>query len=103
MPWTESVAMEKRERFVRDALSERYTMSELCARYGVSRRVGYVWPGEVHSCQCIGDEHQYAARCASESALHSANLEYFTWSYASPVNRGAIPNIRCKTVSCARC
>ena len=49
--------MEKRERFVRDALSERYTMSELCARYGVSRRVGYVWPGEVHSCQCIGDEH----------------------------------------------
>jgi transposase InsO family protein len=35
--------MEERERFVRDALSERFTMSALCARYGVSRRIGYVW------------------------------------------------------------
>ena len=43
MPWRESVRMEERERFVRDALSDRYTMSELCARYGVSRRIGYVW------------------------------------------------------------
>ena len=43
MPWKESVRMEERLRFVHDALSDRYTMSELCARYGVSRRVGYVW------------------------------------------------------------
>lgn len=35
--------MEERWRFVRDALSDRFTMSELCARYGVSRRVGYKW------------------------------------------------------------
>ena len=35
--------MEERERFVRDARSDRYTMTELCARYGVSRRIGYVW------------------------------------------------------------
>ena len=40
MPWKESVAMEERLRFVRDAQSDRFTMSELCARYGVSRRVG---------------------------------------------------------------
>ena len=45
MPWTESGRMEERERFVRDALSDRFTMSELCARYGVSRRIGYVWLG----------------------------------------------------------
>jgi transposase-like protein len=43
MPWKESVAMEERLRFVRDAQSDRFTMSELCARYGVSRRVGYKW------------------------------------------------------------
>ena len=43
MPWTESVRMEERERFVRDALSDRYTMSARCARYGVSRRLGSVW------------------------------------------------------------
>lgn len=35
--------MEERQAFVRDALSDRFTMSELCARYGVSRRVGYKW------------------------------------------------------------
>ncbi len=35
--------MEERLRFVHDALSDRFDMSELCARYGVSRRVGYKW------------------------------------------------------------
>lgn len=35
--------MEERLRFVHDALSDRFAMSELCARYGVSRRVGYKW------------------------------------------------------------
>jgi transposase-like protein len=43
MPWKESVAMDERLQFVRDALSDRFTMSELCARYGVSRRIGYKW------------------------------------------------------------
>jgi transposase InsO family protein len=35
--------MEERLRFVHDAFSDRFTMSELCARYGVSRRIGYKW------------------------------------------------------------
>jgi transposase-like protein len=43
MPWTESDAMDQRLRFVTDALSDRFTMTELCARYGVSRRIGYKW------------------------------------------------------------
>lgn len=43
MPWRESVAMDERLQFVRDALGDRFTMSELCARYGVSRRIGYKW------------------------------------------------------------
>lgn len=41
MPWQVSVTMDERLRFVRDALRDRFTMSELCARYGVSRRIGY--------------------------------------------------------------
>lgn len=41
MPWKASAAMDERLRFVRDALSDRFTMSELGARYGVSRRIGY--------------------------------------------------------------
>src|SRR5215211_3534017 len=43
MPWKESGPMEERLQFVRDALRDRFPMSELCARYGVSRRVGYNW------------------------------------------------------------
>ena len=39
MPWTESDAMDQRRQFVTDALSDRFTMNELCARYGVSRRI----------------------------------------------------------------
>jgi hypothetical protein len=37
MPWKESAAMEQRLQFVRDAMSNRFTMVELCARYGVTR------------------------------------------------------------------
>ena len=35
--------MDERLQFVRDAMRDRFTMSELCARYGVSRRIGYKW------------------------------------------------------------
>src|SRR6478672_1748358 len=43
MPWRESGPMDERLQFVRDAQRDHFTMSELCARYGVSRRVGYKW------------------------------------------------------------
>src|SRR6476661_3704987 len=58
MPWLETVPVEERIRFIGDALSDRFTMSELCARYGVSRRVGYKWlapghlsPGKRDPCE----------------------------------------------------
>jgi len=35
--------VDERLQFVRDALSDRFTISALCARYGVSRRIGYTW------------------------------------------------------------
>ena len=41
MPWSETCRMEERARFVLEALEGWTSMSELCARYGVSRRVGY--------------------------------------------------------------
>lgn len=43
MPWKESDAMQQRLDFVREAMSNRFTMVELCERYGVSRRIGYKW------------------------------------------------------------
>jgi hypothetical protein len=38
MPWRESGPMDERLQFVRDAQRDHFIMSELCARYGVSRR-----------------------------------------------------------------
>ena len=43
MPWMETVPMEERLPFVRDAMRDHFTMAALCASYGVSRRIGYKW------------------------------------------------------------
>jgi putative transposase len=43
MPWLEATPMEQRERFVRDDRLALYTMTELCDRYGISRKTGYKW------------------------------------------------------------
>lgn len=47
MPWSETSAMEERARFVLEALEGWTPMSELCARHGVSRRVGYKVAGAL--------------------------------------------------------
>jgi transposase InsO family protein len=43
MPWKETTWMDQRMRFVADVTSCRYTMSELCRLYGISRKTGYKW------------------------------------------------------------
>jgi len=43
MPWQEATPVEQRERFVRDHQRGLYTMTELCARYSISRKTGYKW------------------------------------------------------------
>ena len=43
MPWEETEPMKERMRFVVDAERGLYSMTELCERYGISRRTGYKW------------------------------------------------------------
>ena len=43
MPWKECSAVSCREEFVGLARGERAKMSELCRRFGVSRKTGYKW------------------------------------------------------------
>ena len=43
MPWAETEPMKERMRFVADAERGLYSITELCARYGISRRTGYKW------------------------------------------------------------
>jgi putative transposase len=43
MPWLETSPVEQRERFIRDHRAGLYMMTELCARYAVSRKTGSKW------------------------------------------------------------
>ena len=43
MPWLETAPVSEREHFIADSRLALYTMTELCARYNVSRKTGYKW------------------------------------------------------------
>jgi putative transposase len=43
MPWQSSTPMDQRVQFVADHQRAIFSMSELCERYGVSRKTGYKW------------------------------------------------------------
>jgi transposase InsO family protein len=46
MPWRETSPMEQRLEFVREYETELFTMTELAAQYGISRKTGYKWVAE---------------------------------------------------------
>ena len=68
--------MDERLQFVRDAQRDRFTMSELCALYGVSRRIGYKWlaryEAEGAAAWPIGVMSRITVR--TESVTHPAGL-----------------------------
>ena len=43
MPWRERLPMDERVQFMGDYQRELFTVTELCDRYGVSRKTGYKW------------------------------------------------------------
>jgi transposase InsO family protein len=43
MPWQGVAPVDLRERFNRDVATERYSMTELCEQYMISRKTGYHW------------------------------------------------------------
>jgi transposase len=43
MPWMETNALDQRRKFIHDLSSGHWSMSELCARFGISRPTGYKW------------------------------------------------------------
>lgn len=57
--------MEQRERFVRDHQLALYTMAELSARYGISRKTGYKWLDrfEQGGREGLGDRSRAPLRC----------------------------------------
>src|SRR6266851_9139786 len=43
MPWRETTPMDERLAFIREYETELFTMTELAAQYGISRKTGYKW------------------------------------------------------------
>ena len=43
MPWSETSPMDQKRLFINEYVRGRSSISELCARYGVSRKTGYKW------------------------------------------------------------
>ena len=58
MPWQESTAMSERQEFLGFAQQEGANISELCRRYGISRKTAYKWLGRITP----GQEPDYADR-----------------------------------------
>ena len=48
MPWMETCSMKEKMRFLTAEECGVYTMSELCERYGISRKTGYKWVRRFH-------------------------------------------------------
>src|SRR5882672_4831243 len=65
MPWLETAPREQRERFVRDHQLALYTMVELSARYGMSRKTGYKWLDrfDAGGREGLGDRSRAPQRC----------------------------------------
>ena len=45
MPKKTVLPMEQRQRFVALAMSDQFTISELCEQFGISRKTGHKWIG----------------------------------------------------------
>jgi transposase InsO family protein len=49
MPWRETSPMEQRLEFIREYETELFTMTELAAQYGISRKTAYKWLERYHT------------------------------------------------------
>lgn len=76
MPWLETAAMEQRERFVRDVQLGLYPVTELCERYGISRKTGYKWLARYDEGgrRALGDQSRAPHHCPHRIAPAIAEL-----------------------------
>jgi putative transposase len=54
MPWRETSPMQQRLEFVREYHTELFTMTELAAHYGISRKTGYKWLAHYEAQGALG-------------------------------------------------
>lgn len=87
MPWEETKAVDQRGRFIRGVLSRKWTMTELCERFGISRVTGHKWwnrfqeggwPGLVERSRAPGS-CPHKTRQEIEEALVAVREKHPKW------------------------
>jgi putative transposase len=73
MPWQERSPMDERVQFISDYQRQMFTITELCDRFGVSRKTGYKWIA------------RYAAAGAAGLAARSSRPAHSPQATAAPV------------------
>lgn len=65
MPWSVMTPLSQRREFVEDAARGLYDMTELCERYGISRKTGYKWCARyaTEGLAGLADQRRVAATC----------------------------------------
>lgn len=76
MPWQERESVDLREQFIGAYHTQAYTMTELCARYGVSRKTGYKWRDRYAAAGRAGlaDQSRAPHTCPHRIAPNVADL-----------------------------
>lgn len=76
MPWMETAPVDQRTQFIADRRQGLYPMSELCARYGISRKTGYKWLErfEEHGRRGLADRSRAPHHCPHRIAPEIAEL-----------------------------
>lgn len=75
MPWLETSPMDERMDFVREYASGLFTMTELAAQYGISRKTGYKWLGRHDEAGLLGLQDRSRRPHASPQATDPTRLE----------------------------
>jgi putative transposase len=65
MPWLETSPMTERHQFIHDLYGGLFSMTELCTRYGISRKTGYKWLGryDAHGQAGLVDRSHAPRQC----------------------------------------
>ena len=71
MPWLETNPVMERQHFAPDFESGRWTMTELCQRYGISRAAAYKWVDRIRQEGTRGfSDHSRAPRSCPRQTPH---------------------------------
>lgn len=87
MPWSETSPMDQRIEFIADFLRHLVPVSELCERFGISRKTAYKWAAryQAHGLEGLNDRSRRPHSCphaiptAIVQALLEARHRHPTW------------------------